>query len=282
MKRFFPVVYTLYIGLCIATLLQKDMWDIVMPNVLMCLLFACCFMTGLFVVANRLKRYDMVDVGWGLCFMVIAATSYVLGEGGWVQGVVTGLVAVWGSRLAWHIGRRIRRTAHEDERYVELRKNWRGNLALNTFLRVYLVQALLALLVCVPVMHVNLTRNTDWSLLASLGLVVWLAGFLCEAVADRQLASFLANPKNKGKLMSEGLWKNARYPNYFGEITMWWGIALIALGTPYGWVALGGAALITYLIVYISGIPLKEARLRKREGWKEYVASTRLLLPVSK
>ena len=115
-----------------------------------------------------------------------------------------------------------------------------------------------------------------------LGLLVWAVGFWCETLADAQLKRFLANPVNRGKLMTHGLWKYSRYPNYFGELTMWWGIALMSLGTAHGWVGLGGAAVITYLIVYVSGIPPKEKRLRKRPGWQKYILLTRLLVPLPK
>lgn len=273
-------MYGLYIVACVAELTQQNTQNVIISNLLVCLLFAGLFMAGLFVVAHRAKRYDMVDVGWGLCFIVVASTSYVIGSGGWVQTLTTLAVQVWGLRLAWHIGRRVRRSTHEDERYVELRKNWQGSVAVNTFFRVYMVQAILAVLISAPVMYINLAHRVSWSLLAVLGLAVWLLGFVCEVVADKQLAAFIAEPNNKGKLMTTGLWKYARYPNYFGELTMWWGLALVPLGMPYGWVGLGGAALISYLIIYISGIPPKEARLRTRQGWSEYVQKTRLLAPL--
>lgn len=262
------------------------MFASVMSRMTLCWLAGVFVMTIVFFVGKRKGRYDVVDAGWGLSCIAIAVTGFFLQDGHTLrwnsQALTTLLVIVWGSRLAWHIAKRIRRTDHEDERYVALRKKWRGNLAVNTFFRIYIVQSVLALIVSIPVVHINLVQDPQWSWWVYAGAVVWVIGFITESIADRQLATFVTEPKNKGKLMDKGLWRYARYPNYFGELTMWWAMAIISFGTPHGWVGLGGAAAITYLIVYISGIPLKEARLRNRSGWEKYVSETRLLLPLPK
>ncbi len=284
MKKIFPVFFLGYVLVCFYTLAKYDMFGSVIGRMAMCWLAALGVMTLLYFWGRRIRRIDVVDVGWGLSILTIALCGFFLQDGVRVrwdpQTLTTLLVVVWGSRLAWHIGRRIMRTNHEDERYVELRKKWRGNIALNTFFRVYFLQSILALVVSIPVVHINLAQDTRWSFWVFAGCAMWLAGFVIESVADRQLARFVANPINKGKLMTEGLWKHARHPNYFGELAMWWGIAVISLGTPHGWVGLGGAAFITYLIVYVSGIPLKEAHLRKREGWQEYTRNSNTLWPL--
>ncbi len=256
----------------------------VVTRMMVCGSVAAVVMSLLFLVGRQIRRYDVVDVGWGLSFIAIALCGFMLQNDSWFQwdpqALVTIVIILWGGRLAWHIAQRIRHTQHEDVRYLDLRKKWKGSVAVNTYLRVYLVQAVLALLVSIPVVHISLRPDMAWSVWVYAGFGMWLMGFICEVVADRQLAQFMKNPVNRGKLMTEGLWKYARYPNYFGELTMWWGIAVIALGTPHGWVGIGGAALITYLIIYISGIPPKEARLRKKEGWQSYANSTRSMIPL--
>ena len=249
-------------------------------------LMAVVVMTGLFFVSQRLRRIDVVDAGWGLSCIAIALSGFLLQGGNslrWdTQALTTLLVMVWGSRLAWHVARRIARTRHEDARYVALRRKWKGNLALQTYLRIYLLQSFLALVVCIPVVHINLAQDPQWNAWNFVGLAVWLAGFATEVVADRQLANFMRQSPQTGELMQYGLWRYARHPNYFGEITLWWGFALISLGTPHGWVGVGGAAAITYLILYVSGVPPKEKRLKKRPGWQAYKQKTRLLLPLPK
>ncbi len=284
MKKLFPAFFVAYSLLCLYTLVRYNMLASVLGRMAWCWLVAAIVMTLLFFVGRRLHRIDVVDVGWGLSGIAIALCGFFLQNGRTIrwdpQVLTTLLVVLWGGRLAWHITQRIRYTQHEDERYVALRKNWRGNVAVNTYIRVYLLQSALALLVNIAVVHINLAQDARWSWWVFAGLALWVVGFVTEAIADRQLRQFTAKPQNKGKLMTEGLWKYARYPNYFGELSMWWAIAVMALGTPHGWVGLGGAAGITYLIVYVSGIPLKEKRLRTKPGWEKHRVSTRLLLPL--
>jgi len=286
MKRLYALFFAAYTVLCVWTLLKHDMFMSVAGRMLFCFIAALLTLSLIFIIGHKRKRYDIVDVGWGLAFMAIAVTGFLL-QGGmrfvWdVQTLVTAMVILWALRLSLHIGQRFLRSKQEDQRYVELRKNWQGNLAKNTFFRVYVVQAALALAVAIPVIHINLQKDIAWNWFMYVGVAVWLVGFLCEAFADFQLKNFLANPKNKGTFIRTGLWKYARHPNYFGELLVWWGFAILSLGTPHGWVGLGGAAAITYLIIYISGVPPKEARMRKRPGWATYVRHTRQLLPVPK
>ena len=285
MKRILQLFFVGYVVLSVATLVRYGMLGNVFSKMALCWLAGLLLLTLFFAAALARQRFDLVDTAWGLTFIAIATAAFVSGPHNFGLNpatVVVGLVYVWGIRLAWHIGRRFLRSTHTDERYVELMKKWRGNPALNAYVRIYGVQSLLALLVSIPVIHICISQELAWNIWTQLGVLVWAVGFWCEALADAQLKRFLANPLNRGKLMTHGLWKYSRYPNYFGELTMWWGIALISLGTAHGWVGLGGAAVITYLIVYVSGIPPKETRLRKRPGWQEYVQSTRLLAPLPK
>ncbi len=243
------------------------------------LLVMIIFMVAMFGVARVLRRYDFVDVCWGLVFSVGAVTSWLLSEQHMAGTVATALVVAWGLRLAWHIFRRLRRTSQEDPRYVELRKNWRGSETYNMFTRVFLTQALLAFGVVLPVLILNLTSGVMWSPVAMAGLVVWIVGFTLESLADRQLAWFIKKPEHKGKLMDRGLWRYSRHPNYFGEITQWWGLGLLGLVGSYGVFGLIGPVLITYLIVFVSGLPPSERRFEGRPGWDEYKRRTSALIP---
>ncbi len=248
-----------------------------------CLIAALVFMSLMFLMARRIKRYDLVDAAWGMAFIVVALTSYLIGTGGmllWgVNALVTFLVIVWGGRLAQHILRRIVATNTEDARYVELRKTWKGNVSRNIFFRIYMLQAVLALIISSSVIHINLSQDVDWSVYTTIGALVWLLGFIFESVSDCQLRQFVTNPKNKGLLMNRGLWKYSRHPNYFGELTQWWGIFIICLGVPYGLVGIVGPLLLGYLIIFVSGIPMNEKRFEGRSGWAEYKKRTSMLIP---
>jgi steroid 5-alpha reductase family enzyme len=120
-------------------------------------------------------------------------------------------------------------------------------------------------------------QNADLAVLSVLGTALWFAGFTIESLADRQLRKFLANPDNKGKVMDQGLWRYSRHPNYFGELTQWWAIGLIALQVHNGWIGLLGPLTLTVLIVFISGIPPIE---RRKKSDPEYAAYMRRTSPL--
>ena len=256
----------------------------VVTAVAICWLLAALFMGGVFFVGKRLKRFDVIDMAWGIVFIVIAAGSLlyyvVAGQSTivWEKLVVTTVVTIWGARLATHIGHRLQRTKTEDPRYVELRKNWKGNLERNVFVRMYMVQATLATIIALPIIFIN---TADWIVVPAFvlaGLIVWMVGFVFETVGDLQLEAFVAH--NPGKLMTKGLWKYSRHPNYFGEMTQWVGIGVMALSVDYGWVSLIGPFVITYLLLFVSGIPPAERRSSKRPGWDDYKRRTSAVVPL--
>lgn len=230
----------------------------------------------------RGRRYDLVDVAWGLMIVAAAATSYLVSETKTIGGVVVvAMVVAWGLRLSLHILGRWSRASAEDPRYVELRRSWpRRWTALQVYVRMYLVQALLAAVVALPAV-VYLANQTSVTTVYSVGMAIWAVGFTFEVVADKQLARFIASPANTGKLMRSGLWRYSRHPNYFGEIMLWWGIAIMALSVPYGWVGLIGAATLTFVMCVISGIPPAERRNSNKPGWTDYKRVTSVLIPWS-
>lgn len=243
------------------------------------LLGALVVETIAFVLALHAKRIDSIDIVWGISLIAVISALYLLQWRHSLWGlIVFGLVVAWGSRLSWHIYRRFRRSHTQDQRYTRLMARWpQKYLPLQIFIRLFVVQALLATTISLPVIIVYYFQPaTSWLTLA--GLFVWFGGFVCELIADRQLSSFLARP-NHDQLMTSGLWRYSRHPNYFGEIVMWWGVALIACATPLWWLGLVGAVTITYLICFVSGIPLTEKQAQTKTGWAEYKKRTSVLLP---
>ena len=248
------------------------------------LLAVFVFMTLIFAVSRFLRRTDVVDAAWGPAFLVAALSAFMLNPfelpiGFNVQTVVTALVAVWALRLSFTITKRLLKKP-EDIRYVNLRKEWKGNEFANTYLRIFAVQAVLATVISSAVIHINLSLPTVLGTFAYVGIAVWVIGFLFESIGDAQLKRFLASSKNKGKLMTSGLWKYTRHPNYFGEATMWWGIFIIALSTPYGWLGIITPVVITYLLLFVSGVPMTEKAFEGKPGWDAYKAKTSKFLPL--
>lgn len=243
-------------------------------------LAALFFMTIVFFLAQKRKRLDIVDAAWGMVFILIGFWSFRLGSQGLVQILATLLVVIWGIRLSFYISRRIDRSTGEDPRYVSMRRAWRDHVALNAYLRIFVVQTLLALIISGSVIFINFAPVATPDFFAMIGAGIWVAGFLFESIGDAQLRRHLANPANKGKLMIKGLWRYTRHPNYFGEAVQWWGIFVIALGVPFGWVTIFAPLTITILLLFVSGVPLTEKRFDGKPGWAAYKKRTSVFVPL--
>lgn len=241
------------------------------------------YMTAWFALSLVMRRADIADIAWGIGFVVIAAWLLVRAEAPLTlrQYVVSALVAVWGLRLAWHVGRRNLRPGHgEDKRYAAWRREWGSTFVLRSYLQVFLLQGLFMLVISAPVLVAGSTARPGFGLAETLGVAIWVIGFLFEAVGDAQLAAFLREPSNRGTVMDRGLWAWTRHPNYFGEATMWWGLAVMCASLPGGWIAFVGPATITFLLVKVSGIPLVEKHKAGRPDWEAYKARTSAFVPL--
>ncbi len=245
-----------------------------------CLAASVGFVTAVFVAARSKKRYDLIDSAWGVGFVLAALISWLLGTRELRTVLVTLLVSLWGIRLARHIFRRFRSHHTEDWRYAQMRQRWGSQADSNAFIRVFILQAVLITIGVLPVIIINTVSGPGLNWLDITGLAVWVVGFYFESIGDRQLAAFLKNPVNKGKLMTSGLWKYTRHPNYFGESAQWWGIYLIALSVPYGWAGIVGPILITVLVTRVSGVPLLEKSYAGRPDWEAYKARTSIFIPL--
>ena len=138
----------------------------------------------------------------------------------------------------------------------------------------------MAIIVAAPLLAAATSTTPEGlTVVDALGVLVWLTGITFEAVGDWQLDRFKADPANRGKLMDRGLWATTRHPNYFGDALLWWGYGVIALLTPWGIPALLGPALMTFLLVRVSGVAMLEKAMASRPGWAEYAARTNAFVP---
>lgn len=237
------------------------------------------YMNVWFVFSLMKKRNDVADVAWGLGFVLVAWASLLLSDESSPLGILTTiLVTVWGSRLAFHIFRR-NKGKGEDYRYSEWRRQWGKWFYIRSYFQIYILQGILLLAVSTPVLIINQSNRTLSDPLVAAGFIVWLIGFFFEVVGDWQLAQFLKDPANRGKLMTSGLWAYTRHPNYFGEVTLWWGVWLLSLTTPFAWVAILGPLTITFLILKVSGIPMLEKKLIEHPDFAEYKMKTNVFFP---
>ena len=240
--------------------------------------------TGAFILwLFSLARGDasIADRFWGLGIVLLAAW-YASRGGGWTPRayLLLALTAVWGLRLSLHIHLR-NRGKPEDQRYARWRDFGGTRYWWASLFQVFLLQAAILWIVSAPLL-VGQTSVTPArvTVLDLVGMTVWMIGFLFEAVGDAQLAAFKRDPVNAGRVLSSGLWRYTRHPNYFGDSLVWWGIFLIAAAVPGGWRTAFGPLLMTVLLVRVSGVRLLEAGLREtRPDYSEYVAQTSPFFP---
>lgn len=238
------------------------------------------YMSFWFVISILKKRNDIADVAWGLGFVLLAWISYLISVDFNLRGLLVGvLVTIWGLRLAWHIYMR-NKGKTEDYRYLAWRKQWGKYFFIRSYFQVYILQGIFLFLIILPVIFINKNTSQGINILDIMGVLVWLVGFFFEAIGDAQLSRFIKDPNNKGKLMQSGLWQYTRHPNYFGEVTGWWGIWLIALSVSYGWLSIIGPLTITILILKVSGIPLLEKKMEENPEFTEYKKRTSVFFPL--
>jgi len=231
------------------------------------------YMTVWYLVARALRRFDVADIAWGPGFIISAFTAAMavserLNPRAYL---VVALVMVWGMRLSLHVYLR-NRGKPEDARYRAWRQEWGKNANIRAFLQVFMLQGLLLLIISLPITSVMMADSSAFTLLDAAGLLIWTTGFLFEAIGDWQLLRFKKDPAHKGRIIKTGLWRFSRHPNYFGEVTLWWGIYLIALSSGASWPVVIGPLTITFLILKVSGIPMLE---KKYEGNPEFEAYRR-------
>ena len=239
------------------------------------------FMTGVWLVSVVRRDAGVVDIAWGLGFLVAAWTCWVFAEAATPrQPLVLVLLHVWGLRLALHLFRR-NRGSPEDRRYGRMRERGGASFWWTSLFKVFWLQAVLAWMVSAPV-GVALLAGAPPALgaLDGLGTVIVAVGLLFEAGGDWQLARFRRNPANRGQVCDTGFWRYTRHPNYFGDALVWWGFFAFAAATPGGWWSAGGPLLMTVLLVRVSGVAMLEADLRhSKPGYHAYVARTSSFIP---
>jgi len=237
------------------------------------------YMTLLFILAVILKDNSIADIAWGPGF-VLTAIIVMSYHGAFSAGniLVTALVAVWGVRLGTRIFRR-NAGRGEDWRYRKWRQDWGRLFYLRSFLQVFMLQGVILLLNAAPVIIANSSPAGRPGVLTWTGTAVWLVGFIFESVGDVQLDRFVKNPSNRGKILDTGLWKFTRHPNYFGEVTMWWGIFIISLESPLGYIGIIGPAIITIMILFVSGVPMTERAMADDPLFRDYKKRTSVFIP---
>jgi steroid 5-alpha reductase family enzyme len=238
-------------------------------------------MTIWFIFSIVKRRNDLADIAWGLGFVLVAWFSFFSAEQAfsWRSILLSVMISVWGFRLSLHIYKRNKNKA-EDSRYLKWRETWGEYFYIRSYFQVFLLQGLFVFLISLPVIYVQSITSTKLNFFDLLGFIIWVTGFIFEAVSDQQLKEFLSSPENKGQIMQDGLWRYSRHPNYFGEVVQWWGIWVVSFGVGASLITLISPILITLLILFVSGIPLLEKKYSGRADFQEYKKRTSIFIPL--
>jgi steroid 5-alpha reductase family enzyme len=239
------------------------------------------FVTILFLVSVIIKRNDIADIAWGTGILLVAATSYLLQETpSLIMSIILTLVFLWGTRLTLRIFlRNIKKD--EDYRYKKWRDEWGRFFYLRSYFQVYLLQGILMIVVGYSTVHASVyATNLELGITVIAGIILWSIGYFFEVVGDYQLDRFIKSKPASGSVMSSGLWRYSRHPNYFGEVTMWWAIWLIISSLPLSYLALISPLTITFLIFRVSGIPMLEKSFDNNPNFQEYKKRTSVFFPL--
>ena len=221
---------------------------------------------------------SVVDMLWGpACFLPGVVYAVQTGASGLRVSLVLVLAGLWALRLAAFVGWR-NHGKPEDRRYAEMRERNGDSWRWRALITVFLLQAVLALIVSVPLLAVATGAGSIFWL-DYLALLLVVFGLVFETVADLQMAAFQQRPKNSGGVMDQGLWRFSRHPNYFGEFCVWWGFYLFALAAG-GWWTIFGPALLTFFLLKVSGIGITEKGItNRRPAYQDYIDKTSAFVP---
>jgi steroid 5-alpha reductase family enzyme len=250
-------------------------------------IYLCAFgailsmMFVLWLISVLIKNVSIVDMFWGIGFVVACTVYFFLTEGTEPRKILLlSMVSIWGLRLSIYLGWR-NHGKGEDFRYQKFRRDYGENRYWwISFFQTFLLQGILMWLISAPLLGAQYYRTEGaLSIFDFVGVLVWLTGLIFEAGGDIQLSRFKANPANKGKVLDKGFWHYTRHPNYFGDVAVWFGYAIICVsGGSY--IPILGSVLMTALIIKVSGVALLEKTLKETKPlYKDYVEKTSAFIP---
>jgi steroid 5-alpha reductase family enzyme len=249
--------------------------------ILVGVLAVCGVMLLLWLIHLPLHNAAIVDAGWAGGLALLGVLYAIMGTGWATRRVMIAAMAlVWGLRLSLYLLFTRVIGQPEEGRYVQLRREWRSDVALK-FLLFFQFQALLCLILATPFLLASLDIKPALSVLEYVAAFLWLVAIVGEISADAQLNAFKSNAANHGKTCRIGLWKYSRHPNYFFEWLIWVAFALFAMTSPYGYLGLVSPLLMLFFLFRVTGIPATEAQALRTKGedYRRYQETTSAFVP---
>jgi steroid 5-alpha reductase family enzyme len=230
-----------------------------------------------FIPAYLLQTEKIFDLTGSITYISVIAIAVIFSAGADGRSILlSALVVIWAIRLGTFLFGRIKK-AGKDDRFDEIKPSF------IRFLNVWTIQGLwVTFTMAAALVAITTTTRKEFDLFAIAGFLIWIFGFAIEVIADSQKSRFSANSDNKGMFIQTGLWSRSRHPNYFGEIILWIGVAVIAFPVLQGWqwIALISPVFVTFLLTRVSGVPLLENKADKKWGGQEDYESYKKRTPV--
>lgn len=230
-----------------------------------------------FLIAVKKKNFSVIDIGWSLGILLVAIISFLHYPLSLRNALVLTLVSLWALRLSSYIFLRGRGKG-EDKRYTRFRNEWRPHENIQAYLKVFLFQGVLMLIVSLPV-SIGMTsevRNLSW--INIFGFLIFSLGFIIEVWADSYLEKWKARSENRGLICTTGPWSMCRFPNYFGEVLLWYGLYFSSFDLSHAWTIIG-PLVINFLILKVTGVPPLEEKYLKRADYQDYAKKVSRFIP---
>lgn len=242
-------------------------------TILAVLLF--CYLTSMVALATYKGDTSIANFTWGGGVLLVTLfTFFTMSSFLPRQIIATAMIVLWASRLIMHVYKRYTGT---DPRFTAW--HWQGLRALGMNCMWIYGQIIMIVIMSYPLVLINRAQLSGLTLFDLIGILVWIIGYAIEAISDQQLFVFMHNPANKGHVINTGLWRYSRHPNYFGEALMWFGIWIIALSVPFGMTAIITPLVITFLLRFVTGVPLIERAMKDNPEYQEYTKTTNAFVP---
>lgn len=287
LKKAYPLIllltFIIFTGFYVGNIIQKTSFE---KKEFIHIYFNALFiiitlMTLIWLLSIYLKNVSIVDPFWGLIFVLIGVYYFLNTEHATPRKIITLLLlSIWGLRLSAYL---LIRNWHkpEDFRYQKFRKDYGvKRYWWFSFFQVFLLQGILLWIISAPILSIQyFSAEKGLYFIDYLAMLIWIVGFLFEVFGDYQLMKFKKKPENKGKVLTAGLWKYTRHPNYFGDAAIWWSFGLFSIAVE-SYLPLISCLVMTLLLLKVSGVSLLERTLKEtKPDYQSYMNKTSSFFP---